>query len=232
MTAEITTQVRLQAEVQLHRRISEAHEAFARALEPLAEEQAEEEVPALRGATKRRVIALPAMYAERGLSAGEIAEELDQDASNLYPDLDSLIKTGFAEQVEGASPKRWRMTIKHRRSRILRLSRLIPDGRWTTYGDFAIAVYGSNKMARTVGRVASRNPVFVKPQRVLWADGEIKDAWKDDEGRGPEECEERLAKEEIGVVNRHADPSCFIGWHELKTRLEVDERANDLEIDD
>jgi hypothetical protein len=71
MAAEITTQVCIQAEIQLHRRISEAHEAFARALEPLAEEQAEEGVPALRGATKRRVIALPGMYTERGLSAGD-----------------------------------------------------------------------------------------------------------------------------------------------------------------
>jgi alkylated DNA nucleotide flippase Atl1 len=231
MTTGITTQVRVQAEIQLHRHISEAHETFARALEPLAEEQVEEGVPAVRGATKRRVIALPGMYAERGLSAGEIAEALNHDVSNLYPDLDSLITTGFAEPVEGASPKRWRMTVEHRRSRILRLSRLIPDGRWTSYGDFAIAVYGSNKMAITGGRVASRNPLFVRPQRVLWAEGEIKDAWKDDEGRGPEECEERLTKEGIEVVNRHADPSRFIGWQELETLLEADERANDPEID-
>jgi alkylated DNA nucleotide flippase Atl1 len=223
------SQTRARAEARLHRRLGTAHEEYAREISLLIEEPDDQPVPELRGPVQRRIIALPGMYAERGMSAGEIARTLDYDEPNTYPVLKSLSDSRVAEQVEGATPKRWRMAVKHRRNRVLRMSRLIPDGRWTTYGDFAIAVYDSNKMAITVGRVAAKNPAFVKPQRVLWSGGEIKDTWQDDEGKGPKECERRLEAEGIRIESRHADPKAFIGWADLKGLLEADERADDPE---
>ena len=230
MKPETEKQIRAQAEVRLHRDLARAHDGYARALGALLEEVEDQQVPELRGPVQKRMIALPEMFTERGMSAGEIARLLDYDEPNTYPVLKSLSDSGVAEQVEGATPKRWRMTVKHRRNRILRMSRLIPDGRWTTYGDFAIAVYESNKMAITVGRVASKNPAFTKPHRVLWSGGEIKESWEDDEGRGREECEERLLAEDIGVTNHYAEEKKFIGWERLKKLLEADEEANDLDV--
>lgn len=121
------------------------------------------------------------------------------------------------------------MDIKHRRNRILRLSRLVPEGRWTTYGHFSIAVYDNVRMAITIGRVAAKNPAFAHPHRVLWSCGEIKDRWIDDEGRGPEECERRLRSEGVAVTDRHADPEKFVGWEGLKALLEAEEQATGLD---
>lgn len=229
MDTEAAAQIRAQAEVRLHRDLAAAHESYARAVGALLERMEDPQVPELRGPVQKRMIALPEMFTERGMSAAEIARVLDYDEPNTYPVLKALSDSGVAEQIEGATPKRWRMTVKHRRNRILRLSRLIPDGRWTTYGDFAIAVYESNKMAITVGRVAAKNPAFTKPHRVLWSGGEIRDSWKDDEGRGPEQCEQRLLAEGIAVTDRYADPEKFIGWERLEEILKADEEANDLD---
>jgi alkylated DNA nucleotide flippase Atl1 len=121
------------------------------------------------------------------------------------------------------------MTVKHRRNRILRLSRLVPEGRWTTYGDFSIAVYDNVRMAITVGQVAAKNPAFAHPHRVLWSGGLIKDVWSDGEGRGPEECERRLVAEGVDITNRHADPEKFMGWEDLQALLRAEEDATGLD---
>jgi alkylated DNA nucleotide flippase Atl1 len=89
----------------------------------------------------------------------------------------------------------------------------VPRGSWTTYGDFAIAVYDNWRMAITIGQVASKSPAFMSPHRVIWSGGTIKDTWLDDQGGGPEECRRRLADEGVTFPDgAHADPDYFIGW--------------------
>src|SRR4051812_45878224 len=228
MSLDPIPHARVLAEARLHRRLAEAHEGYARDLAAAVGSE-EVEVPQLKGAVQRRIIALPEMFTEVGMSAGEIARTLDYDEPNTHTVLKSLRDAGVAEHVEGATPRRWRMTVKHRRNRILRMSRFVPEGRWTTYGDFSIAVYDNVRMAITVGQVAANNPAFAHPHRVLWSGGLIKDVWRDDEGRGPEECERRLQTEGIRVTNRHADPDKFIGWEELKKLLQAEEEASGLD---
>ena len=163
----------LLAKARLHRDLAHAHEEYARSIAAIAGQAEGPAMPELRGRIQKLIIGLPEMYAEAGMSAGDIAQRLDYDEANTYGVLKPLTEAGIIEEVEGAKPRRWRMAIKHRRARVLRMSRLIPDGRWTTYGDFSIAVYDSNKMGRTVGRVAAKNPAFLNPHRVLRAGGEI-----------------------------------------------------------
>lgn len=229
MSAGTSEKIRGQAEARLHKRLAEAHDAYAHELSGIFGQADVAEGPKLRGSVQRRIVGLAGMFTERGMSAGEVAGELDYDEANSYGVLKSLTESGIAEEVEGSSPKRWRMEVKHRRDRILRLSRLIPEGRWTTYGEFSIAVYDSVKMAITVGRVAARNPAFAAPHHVLWSGGEIPDGWEDDEGQGPEECERRLEAEGIKVKDRHAERKKMLGWEELKDLLQADEETSDEE---
>jgi alkylated DNA nucleotide flippase Atl1 len=228
MSKDASFDGRLLAEVRLHRRLAAAHDEHARDLVGLIGSE-DIEVPELKGAVQRRIIALPAIFADDGLAVGEIARTLRYDEANTYSVLKSLVDAGVVEQVKGATPRRYRMAIKHRRNRVLRMSRLVPEGRHTTYGDFSIAVYDSNKMAITVGRVAAKNPAFAHPHRVLWSGGLIKDVWRDDEGRGPEECKRRLREEGVDVTDRRADPEKFIGWEELKQLLQAEEDATGLD---
>jgi alkylated DNA nucleotide flippase Atl1 len=217
----------LLAKARLHRDLANSHEEYARTVSVLAGQAEDTGVPTLTGRVQKRIVGLPEMYVEAGMSAGDIARRLDYDEANTYSVLKSLTETNVVEEVEGKKPRRWRMAVKHRRARVLRMSRLVPDGRWTTYGDFSIAVYENVKMAITVGRVAAKNPAFVNPHRVLGSGGVIKDSWEDDEGRGPEECERRLREDGIKVKDRVADKAHFIGWEELKELLKRDEEAAD-----
>lgn len=223
MTQDLAPAI-LTLESRLHRDLAYAHEEYARGLAALAGRTDEAAIPELRGRVQKQIIALPDMYAEAGMTAGEISRELAYDEANAYGVLKSLEAAQVVEEIEDSKPRRWRMKVKHRRAGVLRMSRLVPAGRWTTYGDFSIAVYGNVKMAITVGRVAAKNPAFVNPHRVLWANGEIKNHWRDDEGRGPEECERRLEEDGIAVTDRFADKAAFIGWEELKELLARNER--------
>jgi hypothetical protein len=222
---------RLLADARLSKQMAAAYDEHARTLLATLEEEA---VPAaeltVRGKVQKRVFGLANMFTERGMSAGEIAAELQYDEANAYAVLDALQKAGHVEQVEGVSPRRYRMTIKHRRDRILRLSRLVPRGRWTTYGDFSIAVYDNWRMAITIGRVASRSPAFINPHRVIWSGGIVKGVWSDDQGGGRDECISRLADEGITFPDGvHADEDKFISWQELKELLEADEAGDQLD---
>jgi alkylated DNA nucleotide flippase Atl1 len=152
-----------------------------------------------------------ARLARDGLSNPEIGARLWRCSRSSDSVLKSLTAAGVLEPVDRAKPTRWRMAIKHRRNRILRMSQLIPDGRCTTYGDFAIAVYDNVRLAITVGRVAAHNPAFANPHRVVGAGSIIKDDWLDDQGRGPEECERRLIDDGIAVDDHRTDPEKFIG---------------------
>src|SRR3954447_12455315 len=131
----------VRAQARFHRGLAGLHEQLARDLAVLAVEETIEELPAVTGRVQRKIVRIPELFTERGLTAGEVAQEIDYDEANVYTVLKSLQTNGLLEQVEGASPRRWRFLQKHRTSRVLRLSRLLPWQTWTTYGDFAIAVY-------------------------------------------------------------------------------------------
>jgi alkylated DNA nucleotide flippase Atl1 len=231
-TADLTrtVQVRLMADARLSSQISAAYEEHARTLLAAIEAGAAPEEITVRGKVQKRVFGLPSMFTERGMSASEVASDLAYDEANAYTVLDALVKAGHVEHVPNATPRRYRMTVKHRRDRILRLSRLMPRGYWTTYGDFSIAVYDNWRMAITIGQVASKSPAFMNPHRVIWSGGVVTDKWKDDQGKGAEECLRRLAEE--GVIfpdGKHADGNLYIGWQKLKELLEADEASDRLD---
>ncbi len=183
--------------------------------------------PAIRGPWQRKIARLPSLLLERGMTTGEISSEVGYDETNTYTVLNTLQKNGLIEQTPGASPKRWRLAIDHRRDRILRASRTVQEGEWTTYGDIAIAVSDDVRLARTVGRVAAKNPAFSHPHRVLKSGGKIPADWRDDEGKGPAECKRRLDREGVSFArDGSADPSARIGWEDIKARL------RDLDDDD
>lgn len=212
----------LRAQLNYHRARERAETSLLRALAVLLEEDVSE-APVPKGEIQRRIVRLSELGTETGITAGEVAKRLSYDEANVYTVLSSLEKAEVLETVPGAAPRRWRLTLKHRRDRILRLSRLIPEGTWTTYGDFAIAVYDNWRMAVTIGRVASKSPAFANPQRVLMSGGKVHEEWKDDEGNGPEECVRRLGEEGVPFIDDRADPERFIGWEQLKALLEADE---------
>jgi alkylated DNA nucleotide flippase Atl1 len=157
--------------------------------------------PAVRGTWQRKIAPLPGLLLAQGLTASEIAREVTYDEANVYTVLASLEKSGLMEQVEDASPKRWRLAYAHRRNPVLHASHVIKQGEWTTYGDMAAAVSGNVNHARSVARVASTNPAFANPHRVLNAGGKISPEWHDEDGQGPEECERRLHEDGLDLVD-------------------------------
>lgn len=217
----------LLAKIKFHRAMERAHGDYAQSL---AAELGEDviEVPALRGAVQRRIAALPNLATSEGLTAAQIAAELDYDEANTYTAINGLEKLEMVELIEGSSPRRWRLTVKHRRNRVLLLSRLIPAGSWTTYGEFSIAVYDNVKMAITVGQVAAKNPAFANAHRVLSAGGRVSEAWSDGSGGGPEVCKERLREEKVWLTKEdRANPEFFLGWEELQRMLKEAEAGDD-----
>jgi alkylated DNA nucleotide flippase Atl1 len=226
MTEE-TSDLHLLAEIKLHRAMERAHGDYAQSLAGMLGEDAVE-LPTLRGAVQRRVAALPNLATIKGMSAAEIADALDHDEANTYTTLKGLEKADMVEIVEGSSPRRWRLNAAHRRNRVLRLSRLIPAGSWTTYGEFSIAVYGNWRTAITVGQQAANNPAFSNPHRVLKAGGLIPDDWHDDHGGGAEECEKRLRREGAWLAREErADPDKFLNWERLKGLLDDAEATSE-----
>jgi alkylated DNA nucleotide flippase Atl1 len=219
----------LRVQVGYHQSLARVHRQMAHDLAALAEgDEGDVEAPPVKGAVQRRIVQLPQLFTERGMTAGEIAIILDHDEANTYTSLNSLEKSGLLEVVQGISPRRWRFDQKHRTDRVLRLSRLVPAGRWTTYGDFAIAVYDNARMSRAVARAAAKNPAFANPHRVLLSGGRISPEWMDAEGRGPERCRELLEVDGVRFADDGAaKPAAFVGWEELKELLDADERQDD-----
>src|SRR6187200_3445551 len=142
--------------------LARAADIAATKLSGLFEEgEAESSIRSLWG---KRFLRLTGLGLERGMTTREISSgSTMEDEPNADKVLAQLAKQGSVELVAGSTPKRWRLPREQRRNRILRASRLIPEGRWTTYGDMAIAVSGNIRVARAVSRVAAKNPAFSNP---------------------------------------------------------------------
>jgi alkylated DNA nucleotide flippase Atl1 len=210
------------ATVRLHQQLARAHEDYAKALAALTGQVDVETPPALRGSLQRRLVALPAMAKTRGTTSREAAAAINGDEPNIHTTLKGLAGKGIVEIVEGSTPQRFRLAVKHRRDRVLRLSRLIEKGEWTTYGDFSIAVYESSRMGLAVARVAAHHPAFANPHRLLQAGGSVSPQWKDEDcDKGPEECKRRLTDEGVwDAAADRAEPDRFVRWETLRSRLE------------
>ena len=104
-----------------------------------------------------------------------------------------------------------------RRDLIVRASRVIEPGEWTTYGDLAAAV-GAPGLARAVGQVAARDPTFAHAHRVIAARGEIPPDWGGS-GEGPAECRRVLETDGVPFAGRRADPGRRVASEEIALRL-------------
>jgi hypothetical protein len=229
----------LRAKARLHQALSDAHGSYAASLEALAQEAVSTGEATAKGNVQKRILRLPELGLLAGLTAPHISRKVGYDEANTYTVLKALTKQGALEQVEGTSPQAWRLSLKLRRNRVVRLSRLIRSREWTTYGEFAIAVYDNWRTAVVVGRQAAHNPAFANPHRVVGTNpsqpgGTIPEGWQDDEGQGPEECARRLRADEIpvteagGVYVVDPDKSFFVGWEELRRRLMTEEADEGL----
>lgn len=215
----------------LFRDIEQAMGRAAAGLAAMLDEDIAEEAPTVKGTWQRRIARLPGLSLEQGMSASEVAREVAYDEANTYTVLNALAKSELVEIVPGSAPKRWRLAVKHRRDRILRASRVVHEGEWTTYGDIAIAVSDNVRLARTVGRVAAKNPAFGNPHRVLKSGGVIPPDWRDDDGRGPDECARRLRAEMVAFTDDgRAGPAARIGWEEIKGRLAAMDAEDDANL--
>lgn len=212
--------------IDLLRDLARAADRAAVRLSSLEVEEDEVDDVEIRSRWGRKFMRLPGLGLERGLTTKAIstAAELN-DEPNAEKVLVQLEKNEHLERVPGAAPKRWRLTREQRRNRILQVSRLVPEGQWTTYGDIAIAVSGSVNAARAVSRVAAKNPTFANPHRVLEKAGTIPAGWEDDDGKGPEECARRLETEGIRLKDGRAPSERRISHDELRLRLENSEAA-------
>jgi alkylated DNA nucleotide flippase Atl1 len=96
------------------------------------------------------------------------------------------------------------------RERIITASRLVPQGRWTTYATISEVVYGHRDGARTVGKVIRADAHVDSSHRTLAASGKISPEWRG-AGGGPEECVRRLRREGVWDDSRdRARPDLFI----------------------
>lgn len=163
------------------------------------------------------------------MTSREVAAATNGDEPNCHTALKALVTKGIVEVVEGSSPQQFRLAVSHRRNRVVRLSRLIEAGEWTTYGDFSIAVYDNVNMALPVARVAAHHPAFASPHRLLQAKGSVSEGWHDEQGNhDPEECKGRLREEHVwDDATDSAQPDKRIGWEELQTRLAEDEASDE-----
>ena len=66
------------------------------------------------GKTQTRVLALPGLATESGMSSGEVAEQLGLAQGNAQRTLSSLTSIGLLQQVEGVRPNRWRATRRNK----------------------------------------------------------------------------------------------------------------------
>jgi alkylated DNA nucleotide flippase Atl1 len=207
----------------LLREVARSVELAATKLASLHDEGEEES--SIRSLWGKKFLRLGPLGLEQGMTTREVSSaSAMNDEPNADKVLAQLAKQGSIELVPNSSPKRWRLTRDQRRNRILRASRLISKGQWTTYGDIAIAVSGNIRVARAVSRVAAKNPAFANPHRVLEKAGTIPSGWKSDDGKGPDECERRLTEEGVRLRDGKAPNEQRINHEELEALLIARER--------
>jgi alkylated DNA nucleotide flippase Atl1 len=212
--------------VDLLRDVGRASERAAERIAAVLDYDVEDLPATVRSRWGRKALRLEGLGTEQGMTTTEISAAVGlNDPPNTDKVLVQLEKDGRLELVPDSAPKHWRLSRDQRRNRILRASRLIPEGHWTSYGDIAVAVSGEIRAARAVSRVAAKNPAFANPHRVLEKAGTIPPGWKSDEGLGPEECERRLAVEGITLEDGRAPRELRILHDELQAKLAESEEA-------
>ena len=213
----------------LARQIAKNLTEFAHALEDEIADQAFEQFDEVAepaqahnlGIRQRQIVELPGLATEDGMKTGAIAIAIDYEVPNTYSTLQALVRAGIVEQVPDKEPQHWRLARRYRSnaSAFMRIAAHLLRGEWTTYGDISIAVMGSPKGARGVGRAAATLPDFPYPHRVLMEGGTVSPGWRSDEGLGPAECERRLRDEGVRLdADGKADPAQRVAWEELMRR--------------
>jgi alkylated DNA nucleotide flippase Atl1 len=167
---------------------------------------------------QQAIVTLPELFSTKGMTASQIAARVQRDQVQLDPVLDLLMRIGVIESVPYREPRRWRMSGKQRRDRVLLASRVIHEGEWTSYGDIAMAVLSTSWGARGIGKIAA-DPAFANPHRVLNQKGAINPNWTDAQGNGPIYCRERLEREGVRFQDDRAPQSQRVGFQELRERL-------------
>ena len=98
---------------------------------------------------------------------------------------------------------------------------LVGRGEWTTYGDVSVAVHGSARFARHVGRAAARFAPFPNALRVLASGGAVAAGWRGANGEGPDACRARLEREGVHFTAGRADPARRVTWEALIQRADA-----------
>lgn len=179
------------------------------------------------GTRQRQIVKVPQLGTEDGAKTADIAAAIGYEVPNTYSTLQALARQGVVELIPDRHPQTWRLAARYRPSGsalpYLDVARLVRRGEWTTYGDVSIAVRGDTMGARAVGRAAALLPQFPAPYRVLQQGGVIPDGWRDDEGRGPEECRRLLEEEGVGFPDGvRADPDRRVAWDVLVERRDAE----------
>jgi DNA-binding transcriptional ArsR family regulator len=72
------------------------------------------ELQELRGRRQRRIVNLPRMQTESGMTTGEIARAIDYAEPNVYNAMHVLMRRGIVEQLDVPGPQRWRLVARLR----------------------------------------------------------------------------------------------------------------------
>jgi hypothetical protein len=84
-----------------------------------------------------------------------------------------------------------------------------------------VAVHGTRRYARHVGRAAATLNGFPHAARVLAHGGTVATAWRGPGGEGPESCRLWLEREGVAFVAGRADPARKVGWETLIARADA-----------
>jgi alkylated DNA nucleotide flippase Atl1 len=119
---------------------------------------------------------------------------------------------------EGIGNSRVRKTDEPTRvhSEYSRIAGLVGAGEWTSYGDIAIVVHGTVRLARRVGRAASISDDFANAHRILRTDGSV--ARPPGAENSARRAIKALRREGVNLTRGKADPARRIHWDELLRR--------------
>jgi alkylated DNA nucleotide flippase Atl1 len=189
-------------------------------------------LPTPRGPRQKDVAEVLVAAPAEGWKTGEIARMVEMDHANAYLTLQALQRQGIAELVLGSDPQRWRLLPRYRqRQAILRAAALVRRGEFTNYGDLSQVVYGHGRGGQAVARVATTDPEFPTPHRVLAKGGLIPANWAFADGTGSAEDAERLLRKEgVKILHdedghRYAHPRHYVDQEKLSARLREESPA-------